>query len=454
MKMKKYRTFPVEYDFKRAQLDLIDQNTGKIKDKYKCLLIMVTLPLSSTMDSPGTPIEPVSEYKQTILKSTTSNNGWLNFIPIENTQPNIIIIQSNYLYFSNLSNNYDITVDIVKKGKDSVDLRFMAENPTSRLASNMNDLSLNEIVFSNLSNKDKFKFTVTGEYEFFYINYPTTDFNINITIDISTAKTPTYISDHKCKKCTCFDIDGNGYIRLKDKGECIFVPVYTSRTYGNTITKYLYPEFNYLRDIFYNITLANSLPPPTLPTQKLRINQPKTIIKEIAQVPDDRNIIRCSIMGDECTWRFWCSYEYFRPGNLLELQTTSSNLFCKLFTVIQQNDNFTGKYRYAWDQTKLLFVSNEKDDELIFKMCYYRSYNNWPEIDSTKRVKALKTEINGQYYHYLPGGEFINSSPHKTIALGFIWVPQPEDGFDTETGPGVLEFLSNYKFNISVTIVK
>lgn len=455
--MKKYRTFPVEYDFKRAELDLIDQNTGKIKDKYKCLLLMITLPLSSTLNSPGTPIEPVPEYKQTILKSTTSNNGWLNFIPIENTQPNIIIIQSNYLYFSNLNNNYDITVDIVKKGKDDVDLRFMAENPTSRLASNMNDINLDEVVFSNLSNNDQFNFTVTGEYEFFYINYPTTDFDINITVNISATKTPTYISDHKCKKCTCFDLDGNGYIRLKDKEKCIFVPVYTSRIYGNTITKYLYPEFNYLRDAFYNITLANSLPPPTVHTQKLQINQTKAIIKE---VPDEANIIRCGIIGDQCSaWAYWCYYQPFRSGNLLELQTTSSNVSCKLLTVIKQNINFVPKpnykysYRYEWDKTKPILISNEEGDKVKFVIRYHYSYNNWPLIDPTKSVTALKTLIDGRYYHYLPAGEFIDSTAYQYTAFDFIFEPQPDDFFDTDSGgSGALTYLPENKFNIRVTV--
>jgi len=454
--MKKYQTFPVEYDFKRAQLDLIDQNTGKIKDKYKCLLMMVTLPLSSILGSLGNLIEPLPQYIQTILKSTTNNNGWLNFIPIENIQPNIIIIQSNYLYFSNLSYNYDITVDIVKKGKDNVDLRFMSENSTSRLASNINDLNLNEIMFSNLSNNDQFKFTVIGGYEFFYINYPTTDFDINITVNISTAKTPNYISDHKCKKCTCFDIEGNGYVRLKNKkGECIFVPVYTSRTYGNTVTKYLYPEFNYLRDVFYNITLANSLPPPTLPTQKLQINQPRTIIKEITVIPDYSYIIRCSIVGhDQCVPVFWCSYVTFRHGDILTL-INSRDYLCFTLDVIEQNKDIYVHYKYSWDKTKTILISNEKDDRLIFTLYHRPPYGlgGWSEINDKYRITALRTEINGRYEHYLPTGSIVNYSPHKTIAFGFIWVPQSGDSFDTETGPGVIDFKNDYGFNISVGLL-
>src|SRR5436190_2612412 len=189
-------SFPVEYDFKRAKLDLIDEETGKIKTKYKCLPLMITLPLTTHLDPIGPPNQPDPIYRKTILKSINNRDGWLNFIPLENTQPNIIEIESNTLYFTKFSYNYDITVKIINKGSDNVDLRFMAQNPFSLLASNMNDINLDETVFSNLHNGQKIKFTVIGEYQFFYVNYPTTNFDINITITVSDRKTQVFI----CKR--------------------------------------------------------------------------------------------------------------------------------------------------------------------------------------------------------------------------------------------------------------
>jgi hypothetical protein len=336
-------SFPVEYDFKTTKLDLIDKKTGKIKDKYKCLALMITLPLSKPLDQLNEPDEPDPRYKQTTLKSTTNNNdGWLDFIIINNKQPNIITIEGNYLLINKSDYNYDIVVNVIKKGKDDVNLRFMAQNPFSLIAANMNDLNLDETSFSNIYNGQQIKFTIIGGYEFFYINYPTTNFDINITISVSDAKTPTYICDSKCmkcNKCTCFDIKGNGYIKVKDKD----VPVYSDKVISNTVNRYLYPEFNYLRDLFYNITLANSLTPPPIPLIEKKIIKP---------------------LSDSTT-----------ITSLIDVKTTQYFHFLKMVTklvIVGDNEikqNNLGNYRYNWHSTGA--VIKVSGDAVRSEISYY-----------------------------------------------------------------------------------
>jgi len=393
-------SFPVEYGFKTTELDLINKKTGKIKSKYKCLPLMITLPLTRPLNSLGPPNQTDPLYKQTVLKSTSNTNGWLNFIPIDNKQPNIISIQGNILYINKFSYNYDISVDIINKGKNEVDLRFMAENPFSFIAANMNDLNLNETSFSNIYDGQQIKFTITGEYQFFYINYPTTDFDINITITVSNTKTPVYICKNKSKGCTCFDIEGNGYIKIKNK--C--VPVYSDKILGNQITRYLYPEFNYLRDLFYNITLANSLDPPD------------TILKnpiksEIIKLLPSPTILTCNItdLDIACLIRLWGSY-ILKSGDLVSLDR--SNVACPLNEFYETK---LGGYRYSWSNSPPL-VSTTDLQAPAFNL-YYQWGGGWYKAENASFPLSSIQTTNG-YDYSLPAGSYERNSGYKLLAFG------------------------------------
>jgi len=405
-------SFPVEYDFKRAKLDLIDKKTGKIKNKYKCLPLMITVLLSKPLNPLGPPNQSDKLYKQTIVKSISSTDSWLNFIPLENKQPNIITIEPNTLFINNFSYNYDIIVDVINKGKDNVDLRFMAENPFSLLASNMNDLNLDETIFSNIHNGQRIKFTITGEYQFFYVNYPTTNFDLNITIIISNTKTPVFICNDKCQNCTCFDIKGNGYIKLKNKGEFIYVPVYITRVIGNSINKYLYPEFDYLRDLFNNITLANSLTPPSLTLQNLISDNP--IIKFLTTT-----VINC-IIGNEvepCSNTYWGLY-VITSGDLVKVSASKSEIVshCPSNQIYEQN---TSKYRYSWGNTPVLATSQKTPDfdQDVFFGVYLWYLSAWWEF---RRILLSKKLINGFNNYSLSSGSYDNLTEYKWIKFGLI----------------------------------
>ena len=396
-------SFPVEYDFKCAELDLIDEDTGMIKNKYKCLPLMITLPLSRPIIPLDPPNQPDPTYKKTILKSVSNNNGWLNFIPLENTQPNIITIESNMLLINKYSYNYDITVDIINKGNDNVDLRFMAQNPFSLLASNMNDINLDETVFSDIYDGQKIKFTIIGEYQFFYVNYPTTNFDINITIKVSDIDTPIFICNKICdkcnkrKNCTCFDIKGNGYIKIKHKGEFIYVPVYKTRILGDSLNRYLYPEFGYLRDLFYQITLSNSLEIPT---------------------PDSTKILSTTIVN--CTFGTPCSNKLGQynliSGDLVEIVGSScpNN---------QIHEIKQATYRYSWEGSSVpIAITNpnvqiNQEIYLVIRL-WYLSY--WYEFARFKLNKT-RTSTDFQYYSYsLDSGFYDNLNEYRWVKFDVV----------------------------------
>ena len=422
-------SFPVEYDFKRARLDLIDEETGTIKNRYKCLPLMITVLLSRPLNPLPEPNQPNPTYTKTVLKCTNSMDDWVNFMALENKQPNIITITPNILFINKFSNNYDITVDIINKGNDDVDLRFMAQNPFSLLASNMNDINLDETVFTNIYNGQQIKFTITGEYQFFYVNYPTSNFDINITITVSEIKTPIFICNSKCKNCTCFDIKGNGYIKIKHKGEFIYVPVYTTRIIGNSITKYLYPEFGYLRDLFYNITLANSLTPPSAQVE----DQPNPIIRILTTT-----VIKCGIndVVGFCFFRLWGYYELI-SGDLVNLTTSSAG--CPLNQITQTK---VSKYKYSWDDTPTLATSQKTllfDPDVFFGI-YYRYSGVWYEF---KRFLLNKTNVSvGDFIQYsLPSGFYDNLSNYQWISFGLI----------TTNSTVQLDPIPTNTFNITIT---
>lgn len=412
-------SFPVEYDFKTTKLDFVDKKTGKIKDKYKCLPLMITLPITQPLVDPGPPIQTDPEYKRTVVKSTNTINGWLNFVPVDNKQLNIITVTNNILFINKFDYNYDITVDVIKRGKDNVNLRFMAQNPFSLLASNMNGLNLDETVFTNISNGQQIKFTITGQYQFFYVNYPTTDFYLNIIITVSDAKTPIYICKSnciKCNKCTCFDIKGNGYIKIKDKN----IPVYSNKISGNLIVKYFYPEFGYLRDLFYNITLANSLRPP----EEVSVSLIKNPIIKLSSNP--QTTLTCALVTN-----LWIRCVIKEDGKLVTLEQSiiTSTIY----------ENKLGNYRYSWENSEaVLGVSgchgtNECNvPPAPFLNLWYWAESRWNEFPENKRQQLVLSGRDDIYYKFkIVAGTYENISSYKYLSFGIYCPGRPVVIYDT-----------------------
>ncbi len=368
------KSISVEYDFKTTKIKLV--KNGKLKNKYICLPYMITLPLSQPINPISNPIQPDPTYKITIINAIDTTNGWLNLTPVQNIQPNIISIIDNTLLFNKYSYNYRITANVTSKGDTSTPLRFMAQNPYSLLASNMNDVYGNETSY-NTETGQQIQFTVTGEYQFFYIYYDTTNFNINITINIDYNTYPSLICKSKCKKSTCYTDKNNGYLKVKDN----YIPVYTKKIIGTTITQYLYPEFGYLRDLFYNVTLNNSLPLPVISNSN--INNLTT------------TVINCGVSSD-----LWCNYTLI-SGDLVTLYGNENQLPNQMY----QNHNAV--FKYSWPETAgLLTMTNNRTADFIF---YYYWGGAWyigkriTEIDKSGTLRA---------------GSYINNSGYQWIAFG------------------------------------
>jgi hypothetical protein len=261
----------------------------------------------------------------------------------------------------------------------------------------MNDINLDETVFNNIKNGQQIKFTITGEYQFFYVNYPTENFDLNITITISDSKAPVLI----CKKCTCFDIKGNGYIKLKHKDDCIHVPVYTTRILGNIVNKYLYPEFNYLRDLFYNITVLNSLTPP----EPFHLDESNSIIKIIPT-----SVITCGISNTvgACNNRLFGYYDIV-SGNLVEVVT--SIYLCpnnQIYELIYS------KFKYSWDNTSAIVIS-QLDQNVYFNSYLYHN-DKWYTQGG---ILLTKTTTDNIFYHYsLPKSSYENDTHHSWVKFG------------------------------------
>jgi len=401
-----------EYDFKTTKLNIFNKN-GQLKDKYKCLPYLITLSLSEPINPLSPPNQPDPANKQTVVNSTTTNQGWLNYNIIQNVQPNIIEIFDNTMYFTKFSYNYRITVDVINVGTQPTTLRFMAQNPFSLLASNMNDVYGDETVFNNLYNGKKIKFTVTGDYQFFFIYYNGTDFNFNITINIDYKNYPPLVCKSKTKncnqcyqssnktcnksKCNCFIKDGNGYLKIKNDCEDIIVPVYKSKTIGNLINKYLYPEFAYLRDLFYNVTLSNSLALPDTMNSNLLPNISSTIL-------------RCGFSGNQngaCNSYLWGYYQII-SGNLLGI--TPSLVGCPYNQIFENQPN-NKKYEYSWNYTPNILKPFSSDNDVRLFIYYWYS-GGWQPVDN-----ATKFNSDGS----LPAGSYSQPDQFRFRWMAF-WV--------------------------------
>lgn len=435
---------PVGYDFKETIFDFVDKN-GKLKQKYICLPYMITLPLSQPTDPiPPPNTEPVT-YKKSVISSFGTFDDWLSFVPVENQQPNIVTIHHNVLYFNNYEYNYDITIDVIKKGDDDVLLRLMAQNPYSLLASNMNDIYGQETVYDVVINKP-INLTITGEYQFFYIHYPTNNFELKITISVSQQHAPIMICDksenpcqckeckknRKKKKCICFEVDGKGYIVINGHD----VPVYITKTLGTTTTKYLYPEFSYLRNLFYNVTLANSLPVPTsMPITTVNMINDNfnttfyntfynninnninnvNVINSLTDIPD--TILQCQLSNSPglCLVPLWFTYSRI-SGYLVELSSSPVGCPYNQINELRGQKNF----RYKWDDTDTLLTSSYIGDVAL--SVYLWHTGGWYEqrqykLNYIKNSKPVNPTNLDNYLYYLPAGYFDNSTEYDWIAF-------------------------------------
>jgi hypothetical protein len=445
-------SIPVGYDFKETRFDFVDSN-GKLNEKYICLPYMITLPLSQpTVSIPPPNTEPVT-YKKSVISSYSNFDDWLSFVPVDNVQPNIITVHHNVLYFNNYEYNYDITVNVIKKGDTNVQMRFMAQNPYSLLASNMNDIYGHETVYDAMN---PIKLTVTGEYQFFYIHYPTTNFELSITITVSNQQSPTMICNNlqnlpqnvkpnkkqksdtenqcqcdeckKVKKCTCYDINGNGYIIINGHN----VPVYITKTLGNVTTRYLYPEFSYLRDLFYNVTLANSLPVPVpypiALSNNINDNFNNTFYNtnmydafntfdtlDTVNITDTSDtVIACEISANVgfCIVPLWCTYTIIVNGKLISLSSSPVN--CPFNQINEERNGY--HYRYRWDNSSPILYTLESTN-LDFIIYLWHS-GAWYEQKRYKMAE-YKNNNNNSYEYSLVGDYFDNLTSYDWIAFGF-----------------------------------
>jgi hypothetical protein len=406
--------FIVEYDFKQIKLDLVDKNAGMIKDKYKCLLYMITLPLSQPINPLSDPVQPIPLYNKTILKSTSSTDGWLNYDIVENNQTNIITIIDTTLFINKFSYNYDITANINKIGDDNVALRFMSLNPFTDppRATNMNDLNLDETSFSNLKSGQKIKFTIQGMYQRFFINYPTTNFEIEIIIEKSKIPTPVYIcgvgiKDNSCGKfrnnCKCFTIDGNGYVKIKKCDHYVNVPVYVTRITQSFITKYLYPEFNYIRDLLFEVTLDNSLIPPEITGV--------TKLPRIINMLEESVIFTATLRSDR-----WFKF----TGAENALINFKDDQFEEL------NKTTTMAYEYSWGRVNNVYIGivsgglNLVGDGFpaVFFAIYAWENLIWKLLGPQIQLEPAGRPNEFEYQYNLPAGSMTNSSSSNWIAFG------------------------------------
>lgn len=262
----------LQYDFKTVKVNLIDKN-GKLKQQYICLPYMITFPLTILLNQIPTPNQPDPFYETAKLTASKIDSlGYLIYnsaYPPSDNETRIITNHGNILEINNFQYNYDIVININSSKKGQI--RFMYFNIYDPVASNMNDIYGAETVYCIIENK-QINFTITGEYQFFFAHCDVDDINISMKINISDKKSPNFICNKNKKSCTCFEINGEGFIKIKYH-DCIkIVPVYVKKSLNGLLITYLYPDFGYLRDIFLNATLNNSLTAPVPITTILRNN--------------------------------------------------------------------------------------------------------------------------------------------------------------------------------------
>lgn len=346
--------FPVQYNFDTIYLDLINSN-GKLKEKYKCLAYMITLPLILSPLPEDSLVQVKPLYNEVILTSTSNQNGYLIFsIPPINDQTSIITSQYNILNINYYAYYYDVKVTVIKKGDLDVDLRFMTFNINNdSLASNLNDIYSNETSYQVTSGKT-FTFTITGKYTNFFAYYPNTNFEIELDISVSNKKIPIFICKKKCAKCTCYEIDNVGYLRVKNNN----VPVYIKSNNG-AINTYLYPTFAMLRDIFISTTFNNSLQAP-IPITSLnkfiiKVNEPVVISYLSNGFEDANRHFIGSNGGFPTTGEEWSGVLYSNttvPANSI-ISLISSNSGSP-WIVIRRPDLIGGYLLFEWEQTAFM----------------------------------------------------------------------------------------------------
>lgn len=250
--------YNVEYDFKNYKINFFDKN-GILKEKYKCLAYMITFPLVEFngaddfyQDDPS--FEPI------IFRSNKQKDGYLVHENKNHPSNGMVINSGTILEFRNYMYNYDITLKSLTPGPKKI--RFMYYNIFYNVASNMNDIYGEETVY-DLNNND-IKFTINGQYQKFFVYSTSKDYDFELTIEKSDKKTPVYICTKNCKKSTCFEENGIGYLKIKNKKCPINIPVYQKIISNSDEKTYLYPSFSKMRDLFLEATLYNSLRTPQL----------------------------------------------------------------------------------------------------------------------------------------------------------------------------------------------
>ena len=403
---------------------------------------MITFPLMQPLDQLDIPGQPAPNIKRVKLTSSQQSNGYLLFDPLVQTDTSIITSHGNVLEFNKFDYNYDITIESTKAGQ----VRFMYFNIYQIVASNMNDIYGNETVYDLVENK-AIKFTTTGEYQFFFIYFPENDFNINLKISVSKKKSLIFICKDKNEDCTCFESDNKGYIRIRDH----VIPVYQNREFNTILVKYLYPDFAYLRDLFLNATIENSLPVP-IPL----ILKNKFIIKMQCQSPPIKNEGPFLIKQTGSTLlTFTVGSVQVLPqnGDVLYLtQDPSNNDLVKVDSssaiapfstrrwginqIVMVNKN-TENYVYRWSDTYFTIVGDAFQRFLgpNYLGMFYRWGGAWYEA---QRITLPTSNNNDITELLLPAGEFRNNNGYDVIY------------FSAWSTRGLIQFPNN--INITVTI--
>lgn len=416
--------FNLQYDFKNLKVKFFDRD-GKLKKKYICLAYMITFPLVQALYQLEIPGQPDPVIRRVHLTSTKQSAGYLVFDPLIQNDTSIVTNHGNVLEFNKFDYNYDIKITSSKSGQ----IRFMYFNIYQIVASNINDIYGNETVYE-IKENEEIVLTITGEYQFFFIYFPEEDFNIDLKISVSKKKSPIFICKRCNKNCTCFETNNKGYIRIRDH----VIPVYQNRESLAVLVRYLYPDFAYLRDLFLNATIENSLPVP-IPLQLKN----KFLIKQTGSTLLTFTVGSVQLVPQNGTDLYLTQ----DPSNNELVEVTSSSPFDPFSTrrwginqtaMINKN---TENYVYRWPDTYFTVIGSsfQRFSGPNYFGMFYRWGGLWYEAQRITLPNSRDNEITELLF---PEGEFRNSNGYDVIY------------FSAWCNFGLIQFPNN--INITVTI--
>ena len=240
-----------------------------------------------------------------------------------------------------------------------------------------------------------------------FIYYPTSNFDLSITIVKSDAVTPVMICDKTCcskynngvTSCRCFETNGIGYLKIDNKHGSIDIPVYITKYTNNFKIHYLYPQFGYLRDLFYNITVSNSLVPPSKLLETKASND---------SIKIDYGITPGS------GWAYY--YEQTVPQNdILRVFETHVGVFDY---IDQQRPSGSVTYRYSWNDTaNIIATLGINNTSASFRGILYADGSYSKEFGNINLTPTSTDEQNNLTIFSLPAGHFDNNTPYTWLSF-------------------------------------